>query len=148
MTDIDAGVKPPWRQGPLAEWEILRMNHFRSNGSQGSKMLCVVMVKGSRFIIEEGLDDKYLWNRLIHQALKKLKVDHLAGVGKQIGGEMKNLMPLLGAVREFLAALDSGCDISSETVERKILLLRVASENAPEIRSSGGYGGGGNTNDP
>lgn len=76
-------------------------------------------------------------------------MDHLAGVGKQIGGkEMKNIMPLLGAVREFLAALDSGCDISSEIVERKILLLRVASENATKIQSSDEYDGECNTNDP
>lgn len=55
----------PWMMKPLDEWAIVGMNHYHINGE---KRLFVAMVNGGRCIKEEGPDDKYLWNRLWHQA--------------------------------------------------------------------------------
>ena len=56
---------PSWKEGPLAEWSICGMNHYHVSGE---KFLFVSMVKDGRCITEEGKDDVYLWNRLIHKA--------------------------------------------------------------------------------
>ena len=55
----------PWKDGPLAEWAIVGMNHYHVDGK---RMLYVAMSKAGRVIQSEGEDDEYLWNRLIHQA--------------------------------------------------------------------------------
>lgn len=59
--------KMPWQQGPLAEWAIVGMNHYHMHGE---RRMFVSMAKSGRCIKEEGTDDKYLWNRLMHQAWK------------------------------------------------------------------------------
>lgn len=41
------------------------MNHYHVNGQ---KRLFVAMTKDGRCIVEEGADDKYLWNRLWRKA--------------------------------------------------------------------------------
>ena len=58
---------PPWRQGILACWTICGMNHYHV---KGKRMLFVSMTRFDKCITEEGEDDKYLWNRLIHKAEK------------------------------------------------------------------------------
>jgi len=55
---------PPWIQKPLDEWSIVGMNHYTINGE---RRLFVAMTKDGRCIQEEGRDDMYLWNRLLHQ---------------------------------------------------------------------------------
>ena len=55
---------PPWMDSVLKGWSIVGMNHYFENGE---RRLFVAMVKGSFCIKEEGKDDEYLWNRLIHQ---------------------------------------------------------------------------------
>ena len=55
----------PWKDGVLAEWSIIGMNHYHV---KGERFLFVAMVKDGRCIQEEGKDDKYLWNRLWHKA--------------------------------------------------------------------------------
>ncbi len=59
--------KFPWKSPPLDSWSICGMNHYRI---AGEKRLFVSMTKGNLCITEEGKDDKYLWNRLWHQATK------------------------------------------------------------------------------
>lgn len=55
----------PWMQKPLNEWSIIGMNHYFMGGE---RLLFVAMAKDGRCIKAEGTDDKYLWNRLWHQA--------------------------------------------------------------------------------
>ena len=57
--------KQPWLDGPLAEWSIVGMNHYSINGK---RQLFVVLEKDGACIKEEGDDNEYLWNRLIHKA--------------------------------------------------------------------------------
>ena len=57
----------PWLSGPLSEWSIVGMNHYHVSGK---RFLFVAMTKDGRCIREEGADDKYIWNRLRHQAWK------------------------------------------------------------------------------
>lgn len=59
--------KLPWKIGPLNKWSICGMNHYHVNGE---RFLFVAMTKDGICIKEEGKDDKYLWNRLWHQADK------------------------------------------------------------------------------
>ncbi len=56
----------PWLQKPLDEWAIVGMNHYFVNGQ---RFLFVAMVKDGRCIKAEGQDDRYLWNKLLHQLL-------------------------------------------------------------------------------
>jgi len=56
----------PWLRDPLDSWSIVGMNHYHQNGN---KYLFVAMVKDSRCIVEEGLDDETLWNRLCEKAV-------------------------------------------------------------------------------
>jgi len=56
---------PPWKESTLAQWSICGMNHYHV---EGKKFLFVSMVKDGRCITEEGEDDIYLWNRLMHKA--------------------------------------------------------------------------------
>ena len=58
----------PWKQPPLNEWAICGMNHYRIDGV---RHLFVSMVKDGRCITEEGPDDRFLWNRLWHKAVKE-----------------------------------------------------------------------------
>ncbi len=55
----------PWKMKPLDEWAIVGMNHYRMHGE---RRLFVAMTKGNLCIVEEGLDDEFLWNRLWHKA--------------------------------------------------------------------------------
>lgn len=55
----------PWLREPLADWSIVGMNHYHQNGK---KYLFVAMVRDGRCIVEEGLDDETLWNRLCERA--------------------------------------------------------------------------------
>jgi len=57
----------PWKEGPLAEWSIVGMNHYYVNKE---KRLFVAMMKDGYCIKEEGQEDEYLWNRLCHKAWK------------------------------------------------------------------------------
>lgn len=57
--------KMPWQDGPLVEWSIVDMNHYHIDGE---RRIFVAMTKDGHCIKEEGADDKYLWNRLIHKA--------------------------------------------------------------------------------
>lgn len=57
--------KMPWEHGALAQWAICGMNHYHV---AGVRFLFVSMTKGGRCITEEGKDDHYLWNRLLHKA--------------------------------------------------------------------------------
>jgi hypothetical protein len=59
----------PWLMKPLDEWSIVGMNHYFLNGQ---KRLFVAMIKDGRCIKEEGADDEYLWNRLVHKAWQAL----------------------------------------------------------------------------
>lgn len=61
-------IVPPWKLKPLDEWSIIGMNHYHHNGEV---FMFVAMTKGDRCIIEEGKDDKFLWNRLWHKATQK-----------------------------------------------------------------------------
>ena len=56
---------PPWMQGGLSAWAICGMNHYHV---AGERFLFVSMVKDGKCITEEGKDDVYLWNRLIHKS--------------------------------------------------------------------------------
>jgi len=60
-------MEHPWQQSVLSSWSIVGMNHYFVNGD---KRLFVGMVKGDRFIKEEGIDSQYLWNRLCHKAME------------------------------------------------------------------------------
>jgi hypothetical protein len=60
----------PWMMKPLDEWAIVGMNHYHIGGE---KRLFVAMTKSGRCIVEEGPDDKYLWNRLWHKATSENK---------------------------------------------------------------------------
>jgi hypothetical protein len=62
-----AEFRPPWKQLPLNEWAIVGMNHYNMNGE---RRLFVAMTKDGHCIVEEGLDDEYLWNRLWHKAVQ------------------------------------------------------------------------------
>lgn len=62
------GESNPWQEPPLDEWSIVGMNHYHV---AGAKHLFVSMAKNGKCITEEGLDDKYLWNRLLLKALEK-----------------------------------------------------------------------------
>ncbi len=55
----------PWKLGGLESWSIVGMNHYHV---AGQRFLFVTMVKGDKCIKEEGLDDKYLWFRLMRKA--------------------------------------------------------------------------------
>ena len=61
----------PWKQKPLCDWLIVGMHHYHACGE---KRLRVAMTRGDRCITEEGADDKYLWNRLWHKAIKSAEV--------------------------------------------------------------------------
>ncbi len=68
--DIKSPASPgcstaPWLQPPLYKWAIVGMNHYHVDGE---RRLFVSMEKDGRCIKAEGDDDKYLWNRLRHQA--------------------------------------------------------------------------------
>ena len=54
-----------WQVGILSEWSICGMNHYHINGE---KFLFVSMVKGDTCIIEEGSDNKDLWDSLTLKA--------------------------------------------------------------------------------
>jgi len=54
-------MKTPWKESPLDEWSIIGMNHYHQNGQ---KRLFVAMTKNNTSIVEEGLDDDKLWERL------------------------------------------------------------------------------------
>lgn len=59
-------MRAPWLRGPLVDWAIVGMNHYRMHGQ---KRLFVAMTNGEGLCIqEEGADDEYLWNRLCHKA--------------------------------------------------------------------------------
>jgi hypothetical protein len=62
-------MNAPWREKPLDEWSIVGMNHYHVDGE---KRLFVAMTKDGRCITEEGVDDKYLWNRLWHKATQSV----------------------------------------------------------------------------
>ena len=56
----------PWMMKPLDEWSIVGMNHYSVDGE---RRLFVAMSKDGRCIKAEGQDDRFLWNRLWHQAM-------------------------------------------------------------------------------
>lgn len=58
-------IPRPWMTKPLDEWDIIGMNHYHVHGE---RRLYVAMTNGVRYIVEEGPDDEYLWNRLWHKA--------------------------------------------------------------------------------
>lgn len=60
-----ADSTPPWQIGPLDQWSIVGMNHYHVDGQ---KRLFVAMTKGDRCIVEEGPDNRELWDRLCHKA--------------------------------------------------------------------------------
>lgn len=67
-----ADFRPPWLQKPLDEWAIVGMNHYHVNGE---RRLFVAMTKGGACIVEEGPDEKYLWNRLWNKAVNHRDAD-------------------------------------------------------------------------
>lgn len=60
-------VTAPWKQHPLDKWSICGMNHYRI---EGKKCLFVSMTKGGRCIMEEGDDDREIWNSLYRKAME------------------------------------------------------------------------------
>lgn len=58
-------MSEPWKTKPLDEWSIVGMNHYHVDGQ---RRLFVAMTKDGHCIVEEGVDDTYLWNRLWHKA--------------------------------------------------------------------------------
>lgn len=51
----------PWKQGVLAYWNICGMNHYHMDGD---KRLFVSMTRRDKCIVEEGIDNQELWDRL------------------------------------------------------------------------------------
>ncbi len=60
----------PWMMKPLDEWSIVGMNHYSAGGK---RRLFVAMAKDGCCITAEGKDDRFLWNRLWHQAMDAAK---------------------------------------------------------------------------
>jgi hypothetical protein len=51
----------PWQMGTLADWSIVGMNHYMSNGV---RYLFVAMTHGEWCIKAEGPDTTMLWDEL------------------------------------------------------------------------------------
>lgn len=56
-----------WNNGILKSWSIVGMNHYHL---KGKRYLFVAMTKKGKCIVEEGLDNAQLWDRLINKAKK------------------------------------------------------------------------------
>lgn len=60
----------PWLREPLIGWSIVGMNHYHQDGN---RYLFVAMTRDDRCIVEEGLDDEALWNRLCEKATAEVR---------------------------------------------------------------------------
>ena len=84
----------PWQNEMLKEWSICGMNHYIMNGQ---KFLFVSLVKDGVCITEEGLDNKYLWNRLWHKALYERNTINVNKNNKQ---EIADLKARLAVIKD------------------------------------------------